>query len=259
MPSRRTQLLDSSTPISAEPHETVWELIPWFVNGTLPASEQAMVKQHIQSCSHCAAEVARQFKLAKRVATEDPFDVPLSRSLKHLRDQINAEARAGGKQIGSAAQGVGASGMKGAGGGIGAANRSTARRRPGSQRWSGSLGSFRGLGGAAIVAGAGLAACLVAAIVILPEYGPMNREGYQTLTNGSPSEANRIKFQTMSALSQEAVSALLARHAMKLEDGPSEAGVYTASLLDTEVQAGDRKAAADDLMSDPEILFAAPE
>ncbi|MBD8891305.1 anti-sigma factor family protein [Roseibium litorale] len=242
-------MLDSSPPISAEPHDAVWELIPWFVNGTLPASEQAKVKQHIQSCPQCAAEVARQFKLAKRVATEDPFDVPLSRSWSHLRDQIEAEARAGGKQVASAA-----------GGGIGAAGRSTARRRSGSQRGRSTFGSYRGFGGAALVAGAGIAACLVAAIVILPDYyGPQNREGYQTLTNGASPDSNNIKFQTKSALSQEALSALLDRHGMKLESGPSESGVYTASFNRTGAQSGDRKTAAEELMSDPEILFASPE
>ncbi|SHN13443.1 Putative zinc-finger [Roseibium suaedae] len=247
-PSRRTQLLDSSPPISVEPHDAVWELIPWFVNGTLPPAEQARVKQHVQSCPQCAAEVARQFELAKRVATEDPFDVPLSQSFTSLRAQIEAEALAGGKQIATSSALAG-----------GSSSRSTDRRRTDTRRWRGAVGTYKGFGGAALMAGAGLAACLVAAIVILPEYlGPQNQDGYQTLTSG-PADGSRIKFQTAAPLSPEAVSALLARHGMTLEDGPSETGVYTASIKDPASASPDRKAVADKLMADPDILFASPE
>lgn len=72
-------------------HDDVWELIPWFVNGSLPSDKKEKVRSHIMTCRECAAEVARQHKLAKHVSTTDPFDVPVSRSWEKLRGQIESD------------------------------------------------------------------------------------------------------------------------------------------------------------------------
>lgn len=87
--------MHESRNIAAEKrHDAVWELIPWFVNGTLPPEDMTLVKQHSQTCPECAAEIARQHGLARNVAAEDPFEAPLSRSWETLRAQIEAEQEA---------------------------------------------------------------------------------------------------------------------------------------------------------------------
>jgi Putative zinc-finger len=40
-------------------HDHLWELLPWYVNGTLDEAERAAVAHHIAVCSECKDEVAR--------------------------------------------------------------------------------------------------------------------------------------------------------------------------------------------------------
>ncbi|MDO6590533.1 hypothetical protein DS901_18240 [Loktanella sp. D2R18] len=69
----------------------IWELIPWYVNGSLPQEQAEAVELHGETCPACAAEIGRQRTLAKDVVKVDPFEVPLSRSWETLRAQIEAE------------------------------------------------------------------------------------------------------------------------------------------------------------------------
>lgn len=38
-------------------HERSWQLLPWFVNGTLPAEQVTLVEQHVTTCAECTSEV----------------------------------------------------------------------------------------------------------------------------------------------------------------------------------------------------------
>ena len=42
-----------------EAHAAVWELLPWYVNGTLDDNEQNLVKIHLLSCRRCHKELDR--------------------------------------------------------------------------------------------------------------------------------------------------------------------------------------------------------
>jgi hypothetical protein len=88
------RLFDTSKSMSADDHDTVWELIPWYVNGSLPSEQIDMTQRHILTCAECTAEVARQQVLAKDVATLDPFAPLLSQSWDTIRARIKAEERA---------------------------------------------------------------------------------------------------------------------------------------------------------------------
>lgn len=44
-------------------HEKVWDLIPWYVNGTLDPGEAALAERHIAACLDCQAELVRQEQL----------------------------------------------------------------------------------------------------------------------------------------------------------------------------------------------------
>ena len=58
--------------------EQVRELIPWYVNGTLPGDEAAAVAQHIAQCASCRQELAQtlQLSLQVRSAIDDTPSVP---------------------------------------------------------------------------------------------------------------------------------------------------------------------------------------
>ena len=50
-------------------------LLPWYVNGTLPASEQAAVEQHLEECSGCRAAL-RELQMVA-AAVEQGHTTPL--------------------------------------------------------------------------------------------------------------------------------------------------------------------------------------
>lgn len=50
-------------------HGRVQRLIPWFVNGTLDESEEALVRTHCEACGECRADVAREQHLREAVVS----------------------------------------------------------------------------------------------------------------------------------------------------------------------------------------------
>lgn len=92
---------DTRNPGSGECHDPLWELIPWYVNGSMPPEQTEAIKRHGTSCTTCAAEIERQRRLAKGVVLVDPFEAPLSQSWEHLRAQIEAEDRARSPRAGT--------------------------------------------------------------------------------------------------------------------------------------------------------------
>jgi hypothetical protein len=55
-------------PSSDDFHREAAALLPWYVNGTLEAGEQAKVKTHVEQCPACRRELALLRVLAARVA-----------------------------------------------------------------------------------------------------------------------------------------------------------------------------------------------
>lgn len=55
-------------PLRPGEHDTVQELLPWYVNGTLDAGEIARVEAHLQDCAECREELAFDRRLAQGVA-----------------------------------------------------------------------------------------------------------------------------------------------------------------------------------------------
>lgn len=206
------QLHNPDNPGSAEEHDAIWELIPWYVNGSLPEEQAQMVKDYSLHNTACAQEIERQRRLAEGVVKVDPFEAPLSRSWEHLRAQIEAEDRA---------------------------------RTP----KAGARGRFAGLqGGLIALASAVSVACLV--LVIQPF-----DNSFETLTSGGEEVLPTVRFQLSPGVDPAALDALLAQVDATLVSGPSDAGVYTATLA----AEADTQATADALMALPEVLFAAPQ
>jgi len=55
-------------------HETVQQLLPWHVNGTLDADESARVETHLGECAECRDDLAAERALAHDIALL-PLDV----------------------------------------------------------------------------------------------------------------------------------------------------------------------------------------
>jgi hypothetical protein len=88
------KLPDSTDSGAPEDTDAIRELIPWYVNGTLPEDETRLVEDAARTDPGVAREINQQRTLAKKVATEDPFDVPLERSWEKLRAEALADIAA---------------------------------------------------------------------------------------------------------------------------------------------------------------------
>lgn len=189
------QLRDNSSNGPQNDHEEVWDLIPWYVNGTLSDADIAMVEAHAKTCIACSEEIGRQTVLAQKVVKTDPFDVPLQRSWENLRAQVEADLQA----------------------------RTPVTTKRG---WLEAMqGRGRGmLGGLAI-------ACLALALVAVQFDGP-GQDDFVTLTSEPASDAPTIRFQPASDLTQAQLTDLLTPLGVVAVTGPSAAGIYSATLAE---------------------------
>jgi anti-sigma factor RsiW len=55
----------------AKRHEEVWQLLPWYVNGTLDDPERDIAAQHISICQTCEGEIARCRTIASALHSSD--------------------------------------------------------------------------------------------------------------------------------------------------------------------------------------------
>ena len=62
---------DPSDPSDGNDHQKVWEILPWYVNGTLEGHEHEFVARHILRCQSCADEVVRCQSIATAVRSSE--------------------------------------------------------------------------------------------------------------------------------------------------------------------------------------------
>jgi anti-sigma factor RsiW len=57
-------------------HQEIWEILPWYENGTLDDRERASVESHLMTCAACQAELARchDLAVAVRAAAADGWE-----------------------------------------------------------------------------------------------------------------------------------------------------------------------------------------
>jgi hypothetical protein len=78
-------------PIMDHQHQENWELLPWYVNGTLAGQELARVESHLAVCPACQEEVVRwrNIAVATRCADES---IPPSATVGWARMMARIEA-----------------------------------------------------------------------------------------------------------------------------------------------------------------------
>lgn len=85
-------------------HRRAWDLLPWYVNGTLAAGERRVVEEHLATCAACRDEAARcrETEAAVRAAGEvapSPHPARLARLMERI-DQAEADEAAAGAPLG---------------------------------------------------------------------------------------------------------------------------------------------------------------
>lgn len=72
-------------------HQRIWDLIPWYVNGTLPSEERRAVEEHLTGCLRCREEeelcrATREALAAAGEVAPSPHPVQLARLLSKVDD-----------------------------------------------------------------------------------------------------------------------------------------------------------------------------
>jgi anti-sigma factor RsiW len=78
-------------------HERVWDLLPWYVNGTLAAAERAAVEDHLAACPQCRQETESCRRIGAMVgAVEEVAPSPHPVQLARLLSRVEQAEAAGG-------------------------------------------------------------------------------------------------------------------------------------------------------------------
>jgi anti-sigma factor RsiW len=74
-------------------HQEVWELLPWYVNGTLARPELQRVEAHLALCESCQTELIRCQELATAIQMADEVAwEPSAAHMQRLLERLNAAA-----------------------------------------------------------------------------------------------------------------------------------------------------------------------
>ena len=82
-------------------HQRVWELLPWYVNGSLAQPERERVEAHLAACRRCEEEVRACRRTAAEIAgagevAPSPHPIQFQRVLARIEESENEERRHGG-------------------------------------------------------------------------------------------------------------------------------------------------------------------
>src|SRR5512135_3643787 len=79
--------------LSYSNHDKVWSLLPWYINGSLEASELELVEQHLRICLRCRREVAEQGTLYIALHHAPSVQISAIPSLERLMSRIRDEEK----------------------------------------------------------------------------------------------------------------------------------------------------------------------
>lgn len=79
-------------------HRRVWDLLPWYANGTLPDAERRTVEAHLADCPRCREEIAACQSLREVIRqTEEAVPAVHPARLARLMERIDTEERSAGR------------------------------------------------------------------------------------------------------------------------------------------------------------------
>jgi anti-sigma factor RsiW len=185
-------------------HEEIFELFPWYLNGTIAEPERQKVDGHLRVCATCRDDLARERDLYGAISAESSLEfIPATFSRLQARlDALSPERSA--PRDPAVHQPVGRHGIL---------------RRRGSMPWrrfAAAAGAILGLGSLSLVS-----ADRWVQIRALPsEYRTVT-----TPTTRAPDEVIRAVFSP--AITLVELQAILDEAQLRIISGPTEAGVYS--------------------------------
>jgi hypothetical protein len=187
-----------------EDHDSAWELLPWYVNGSLNADEAVLVERHLAACPACRQEVERCRDLsvvAKSSGSAQQQDwAPSPRHFAQIMAQVDAAEAVSSTARPSLARKL----------------RSWLIETPPPMRW-------------AFAFQAGLIVALTGALFTLaPSDAP-----YETLSHGAESAAGegiRLRLVFAEDTTEKELRDLLHDIDATIVGGPTPQGIYTVQL-----------------------------
>jgi hypothetical protein len=176
-------------------HKHAWELIPWYVNGTVADSKRDSLLLHLEHCGQCRDEVQAQRALMQGMKTRQQVEVMPHASLQKLMTRIEADPQP---------------------------QRPATSRSPRTLRW---------LTAAVVVQALMLGA--LATLLLRSPRGEVPAP-YQTVSSPAPTPgvaSVRAVFSPDMTLGE--LQALLERAHLRIVNGPSPEGVYTLATSST--------------------------
>jgi anti-sigma factor RsiW len=76
-------------------HWRAYELLPWFVNDTLPAAEREAVELHARNCITCRREVKEQQVLSAALRTHPTVHLSAQNAIDRLDTELDEQRRKG--------------------------------------------------------------------------------------------------------------------------------------------------------------------
>lgn len=215
-------------------HRRAELIIPWLVNGSLPADAEPALQEHISKCPKCQEDYEEQLRVREAMRAEGPLVFAAESSYQKLLARIqnpeaSREPRAAAAELRSPEA------MR------------PFRRTPPAVRW---LAAAVILQAFALGLGAWAWHSSVAA----------RNAGYVTLTAASPSYGSgpRVRILFKTDLSVGALQGVLGSVGAHIIDGPADGNVYTLGFAqppDSPAVLEKRVAA---LRDNPAVLFAEP-
>ncbi len=184
-------------------HPEISSLLPWYVNGSISASERLQVDEHLALCTSCRDELARERWIYRNMSAENAVEHMPSASLQKLQARLDGVGAAESKPVNATT----------------GAEESRDRSMP----WQGLM--------AASVAVLAVALSLLAA-GRWTQYGAQAAAPvYHTVTSPDPRAANeaiRAVFSPTITLSE--LQSILDEAQVRIVSGPTEAGVYSLAV-----------------------------
>ena len=71
-------------------HRQAWELLPWYVNGSLDGEELEAVERHLESCDVCRHELAVEERWAREIRASEELVYSPDRAFADLASRLEA-------------------------------------------------------------------------------------------------------------------------------------------------------------------------
>jgi hypothetical protein len=213
-------------------HPEVWELLPWYVNGTLEGPELERVAARVSSCPSCQEELARCRELAAAIQGEpEPAWSASPGRLLRLHARIDAFERSESERWWSSLRGK--------------IDRWFALTPP-TIRWA--------------LAAEAMLVVLLAVVVTWQAMSP-TRAAYRTLSSETarPSpHGGDLRVVFAGDMTEQELRELLGRLEAQIVDGPSPTGVYTLRLSPAGRAEDQTRIALETLRMSPKVRLAEP-